>query len=136
MFTNGSFRQFQLKPNPQTGNYLLHHLQTIPLITNDSLELPSKKRRVEPVKSFQVNWNPCLTEVNEKCFSYLSKGSEGSWIIHFVQSEYMNELTSLSLEVAPSSLISTKTSLFIIESNTVSVSSISLSSLSLCEILK
>ena len=111
-------------------------LHSIPLITSDSLELPSKKRRVEAPKEFTVDWKPCLTEVNEKCFAYLSKGEGGDWALHFIQSEYLNELTCVKLSKAPVKLVFTKAYMFILEEQSVSVSSISVSALTLVDILK
>ena len=90
----------------------------------------------QPEVSFQISWDCCLTEVNEKCFVYNSKAAEEEkWTLHFVQGEFFNELASLSLQNAPSRLIFTKSAMFIVDKSSVFVSSISLTPLTLCDIL-
>lgn len=136
IFSNGSYRRFQLKPNPQTGSYVMQLLHSIPLIMGDSPSFVMKRRRTEVPKVFTVDWNPCLTEVNEKCFAYVSKSLSGEWTLHFVQSEYLDELSTMKLTKAPAKLVFTKNSMFIVEEHAVSVCSITVSSLTLGDILK
>lgn len=83
-----------------------------------------------------ITWDPCLTDMNGKMFMFVSQGPSNTWLLHFIEEEFFNELAVLTLQKKPTQLVMSDHLLFIIQQSTVLLSQLSLSSLTLGDILK
>lgn len=127
LFRSGRFVQYQLQPDLTTGNYSLLFKQSIELV---SAESSKKRRRVMEV----ISWDPCLTAINDRCFIHVTIEGKSA-LLHFTELEYKTELKKLKLSETPTGLCVSKSHLFILHHGDVNYATLTLSSLSMKNLL-
>ena len=133
MYSSGYYRQYPIEPSSSSSSYFsLSLIRSIPLVMNDIVSGSKRPHLIIPV----ITWNPCLTDMNGKMFMFVSQGPSNTWLLHFIESEFFNELATLSLQKQPSQLVCSESCLFIIQQSTVLLLQLSVSSLTLGDILK
>ena len=125
LFRSGRFIQYQFQPDLTTGSYSLLLGQSVDLISTISHKKQSQI----------VTWEPYVTAVNERCFVYVTK-EENEILLHFMELEYKTELSHLSLPELPTGISVIKSHLFVLNHGNVSYASLTLSNLSMCNLLR
>ena len=131
IYSSGSYRQYHIEP-ASPSYFSLSLIRSMPLVMNDIASGTKRPHLATPV----ITWNPCLTDMNGKMFMFVSQGPSNTWLLHFIEAEFFNELAVLSLQKQPTQLVCSDSLLFIIQQSTVLLSQLSVSSLTLGDILK
>ena len=120
-YSDSSLWQYYFQCNAETGDSRLLLQHSVPrLFANTEQDIQC------PV---------CLTVLEERCIAYASTADSKSYL-HFFHSEFMSEITSLELPSSPSGIVYHNSQLFIMINGELYLSSVSLSPLSLKDMVR